>query len=390
MSKVVPGFIEIPSPSFWSNAKLLFQYFSPEEETSKSFVEEFSFRLGNFPDDSLKSETFSSLAFNGKILMSFFISDGKKFFPILPRRYSCVLIERWAEIFQAYHKEVLSKDITYSMEIGAEVYKYIKSRVRSSTLKPLISAHTKKGPHELTFSTMFISKDRLILLYIVNPAYSKEETEEELHNIFPKLREALKLISEPPMALDLHIDRMTIKFQVNEEDALPKPELFIIVPPVAPRNTVIGFREEPPGKIIPLDQFIAIIDELDDTDTLSSFLEYLEDYESRFMTLPLNCLDKFGSFKDSYGVLIEGVKEPTFIVLDPHWGSKLRYKTLCEHWKLYPEVHYFDHPRSWNIIKETETRIRLEARGYFGSALYCTFNTSHIFITTPFMDMSFE
>ncbi|MBI3583424.1 MAG: hypothetical protein HY096_05670 [Nitrospinae bacterium] len=123
---------------------------------------------------------------------------------------------------------------------------------------------------------------------------------------------------------------------------------------------------------------------------LASFLEYLDEYDERIKSPMIGTLDKFASFKDSYGILIEGALNYDLISLDPHWGTTMRYKTLSEFWKLYPEKNFFDHPRSWKVKKETGTRVRLEARGYFGSALYCKFGSVDIFLNAPFDKMSFE
>ena len=42
------------------------------------------------------------------------------------------------------------------------------------------------------------------------------------------------------------------------------------------------------------------------------------------------------------------------------------------------------------LQKETESRVRLESRGYLGCALYCRVGSTHIFINAPFDKMSYE
>ena len=101
-------------------------------------------------------------------------------------------------------------------------------------------------------------------------------------------------------------------------------------------------------------------------------------------------LDKFASFKDSYGILIGGALEPDYIILDPHWGTRMRYQSLAEFWKIYPEIDFFDHPRTWKVKQETETRTRLEARGYFGSAICCRIGSISIYLTAPFSEMGYQ
>lgn len=85
-----------------------------------------------------------------------------------------------------------------------------------------------------------------------------------------------------------------------------------------------------------------------------------------------------------------GALEPDFIMLDPHWGTNLRYNSLAEFWKIYPEIDFFGHPRTWRLKQETDTRIRLEARGYFGSAIYFKLGQTNVFLTAPFHEMEYK
>ena len=137
-----------------------------------------------------------------------------------------------------------------------------------------------------------------------------------------------------------------------------------------------------------LDSFLGIIDELENQGMLADFFEYLEEIGPKLQP-GFTMLDKFASFKDSEGILIGGALKTDFISIDPHWGTSIRYKTLSEFWKKFPEHGFFGPPRSWKVKTETETRIRLIARGYFGSALYLRIGHTDVFLTAPFDSMDY-
>jgi len=390
LSEVSPGHIEVPSKEFWQNVTDLYAKYDLSSKYDKTFLKCFSIQVGDWPREYLKFEIFNELVFNGKVVPKCFLHHNSRYFLLLPRRYFSILYTSWSKVYRDYHMKIVKNDMPYSYHIGKELYHYIKSRIKSEYLFPFVSAVLSDGsPHKVIFSTSLISKDRLILFYVANPIFSKEITEKELTDIAPKLIEAIKLLSESPVKLALHLERKNVQIS-SKTDKVLKSELFVVIPEVCIDLLVISVPRSLPGNVIFMDQLLGIIDELDDEEMLSSFIEYREENDKRIKSSLAGPLDVFGSFKSSYGVLIEGARNPDFIMLDPHWGTRLRYETLLEFWRLYPEVNFFDHPRSWKVSRETECRIRLESRGYFGWAIYCKVDITHVFLTSPFYKMSFE
>ena len=386
-----PGHIEIPSRQFWQNATEFYSNFKPQHYYEESFLKNYSLQLGSLSQECLKLGTFQDMVFRGKVLPKFFIQHKDQYLPILPRRYSSILFDSWSKICEENYAKIARDGVPYSMSIGGELYRYIKTRINSKFLYPFVSAVTQQGsPHEILFSTAFVSQDRLTLVYVTNPNYSKQKTEEEINKISPKLEEALNLIAIHPPTLALHRERQNVQFQSRTNAKTLKPLLFVIIPQVSTEIDPISIPVSLPGEVMFLDQFLGILDELEDVDILASFMEYMEKYDDLIKNPVISTLDKFGSFRSSYGVLVEGAQDYSFISLDPHWGSNMRYETLSEFWKVYPDVHFFDHPRSWKVKRETESRVRLEARGYLGCALYCQVGSTHIFLNSPFDKMSYE
>ena len=195
----------------------------------------------------------------------------------------------------------------------------------------MVSAVFRDGsPHETLFSTVFISKDRLILIYVTNPVFSKEETTKELEDIAPRLRKAIELFNTLPLTLALHLERENVQFH---SEAKLKPELFVVMPQISTDVFSVSVPRSLPGSVMFMDQLLGIVDELEEVDTFTAFLEFREEYDECLESLFVGPLDVFGSFKDSLGILVQGALDFDFISLDPHWGSRLRYKTLSEFWK---------------------------------------------------------
>jgi len=388
--EISQGDLEIPPEEFWQNAQSFYSHFKPEQIVPESFTEIFSINLGEYPKESLDFDTFGEKVFTGTLVQAFFIKHESRYFPILPRRYSSILFDRWSEVFQEHSEKVESSGERYVLRLGGQLHQYINKRLRTDNIFPVASAVTEKGmPHDTLFPTVFISKNKLVMLYLTQPALSSKKTEGELTKIAPELNKALELASSQPTTLGLHLDRQNVQIRSESGRATLEPELIILIPQVSTQLHSIAIPKSLPGRVMFLDSFLGIIDELEYAETFEDFLEYLDEIEGRTQSA-LSMLDKFASFKDSYGILIGGALEPDYIVLDPHWGTRMRYQSLEEFWKIYPEVDFFDHPRTWKVKEETETRTRLEARGYFGSALYCRIGPASVYLTAPFSEMEYQ
>lgn len=384
------GHIEVPPKGFWEDAQSFYSQFKPEEKIPGYFLRAYSLRLGTLPRELLAWESFGRSVFRGTLLPAFFIEHGSRYFCILPRRYSSILFDTWSEIFQKNRDKIEASGERHYMSLVGQVYHFVKKRLKTNHIYPLVSAVTQDGkPHEIVFSTGFISKDKLILLYLTHPSLSGKTIGEELKDIAPKLNEAVTLAASQPVTLALHTERKNIQFRSASGMESLSPEVMVLIPQVSTQVRAFLVPEYLPGKVVGLDSFLGIVDEVEDVEDFADFIEFLEGIEGR--TPPgLSMLDKFASFKDSYGVLVDGALGFDYILLDPHWGSQRRYKSLSEFWSIYPEADFFDHPRTWRVTQETGTRVRFEARGYFGAALHCKIGSTNVYMTAPFAEMSFQ
>lgn len=385
------GHVEIPLEGFWEDAQSFYSKFRPEERYPEHFLKAYSLQLGTLPHELLTYERFGETVYQGMLLPAFFIEHKSRYFCILPRRYPSILFDAWSEVLEKNKDKIEATGKRLYMSLSAGVHRFLKKRIRTDLVYPLVSAVKKDGkPHEMIFTTGFLSKDKLILIYLAQPTLSGKTTQEELETITPMLNEAVALTLSQPTTLALHLERQNVQFQPASERKSLKTEVIVVIPQASTQVEPFSIPESLPGRVMWLDSLLGIADELEDEEDIANFIEYLDEIESRIHHHALSMLDKFASFKDSEGVLIGGALKYDYISLDPHWGSQRRYKTLSEFWSIYPEVDFFDHPRTWTVKQETETRVRFVARGYFGFALNCKIGSTNIYMTAPFAEMSFE
>lgn len=389
--KISLGHIEVPSESFWLQTHKLYSENFSIDFSSFLGLNDYFIELGSVKEEDISGSDFGNKIFEGSLLPTYFIRNGNKYYPILARRFSNILIEKWSKIFSQYNTQIKKDKFSYKDILSIQVSNFLQVRFRKQDFYPIVSAlYDDKKPHELIFSGYIIVEDKLVLFYIAKPYSTKEEIGRELNELEPKLKEAIDLISKEPATLALHLERKNVIYKPVAGNKKLKPQIFVILPQVTLEGFPIAVSKDFPGRIIFLDEFLGVMDEIESPKELSEFIDYLETIETR-ITIPLiTFLDQYGSFKDSSGVLIRGANEPTDIMIDPFWGTDSRYKSLRSFWEIYPEINFMGHPKSWKIKQETPTRTRLSARSYLGCALYFKVQNTNIFLTSPLDCQSYE
>ncbi len=390
LGDISQGYKEIPPENFWQEASNFYKNFVPQELLKESFLENYSQEIGQSRPELSSRELFESVL-DGKPLPFMFLRCQDRFLLVLPRRISEVLLEDWSNVFAQHRNELFGTDKRYFTHLSGAVYKYLRFRINKKDLFGLTNAvDLKDHPHELLFSASILAKNQLIMIYVADPFTKSEEINQHLQDVAPKLIEAMTLISKTPVSLGLNLEQQIVKFQSKTSSEALAPMLVVVLPQATFHPLRIRMPVSLSGRFIFLDHFLGIFDELDNPDEFISFIEYFEEIRDRVDNPFTSMLDYYASYKDSHGVLISGARKPGFIMLDPHWGSEMRYESLSEFWSMYPDIGFFDYPRGWKPIRETDTRVRLVARGYFGSALYTEIGETKVFITAPYEDLTYE
>jgi hypothetical protein len=173
------------------------------------------------------------------------------------------------------------------MSLSAGVHRFLKKRIRTDLIYPLVSAVKKDGkPQEIIFTTGFVSKDKLILIYLAQPTLSGKKTQEELETITPMLNEAVALTSTRPTTLALHLERQNVQFQPASESKSLKTEIIVVIPQASMQVEPFSIPENLPGRVMWLDSLLGIMDELEDDEDEPRHSRENEDEKANDRHLP--------------------------------------------------------------------------------------------------------
>lgn len=386
----------LPSEDFWRVCINFINHFKPEERYPSSLLNEYSKDLIGTRMHKIPSETeFLTKAYDGKNCFYFFLKRKNKYFPVLPRKYFAVLYDKWGSILNENY-DLIEKEFKYhEIRIGIQFYHFLKLRFKEEDIffiNSPVDADLKF--HKSLFTSAFRSRNNLILIHVLPPRESKTQ-QKILNSLTKELREAQELVSKPLTRIGLHGENQIVQFESHKNPGLGLNSIIFTVIPhcTTGYGGIIGQPNDLPGEIIGLDQLLGIFDEIKNLDEFADFWGYAERMRSSFGISPMSSyLDLFGSYRDSSGVLIPGASVPDFVIVDPHWGSGFRYRSLSEFWKKYPEENFFGHPRSWSIDEKRKLKevVVLKSRSFFGYVYCCPLGDTWFFINAPVDSLSFD
>lgn len=370
LEDVRPGHLELPSEVFWKDAISFLDTYNLDDFSLdmlglyiKDLVE-----TCKFPDIN----TFIENAHRGRNCCYFFIRKGQKIYPVMPRKWLTVIYDKWGFIFRDNFLEITKRfdKSKPNVLIGIKIGHFISDRMDNDYVFTLVAPLNAdmKPPHDLIYTAIY-ADDRLYLIYTTPPVFNRDDPSKHLEEVALKLKESAELVKKVPVRLGLFAKNKTIELRPKKAKRL-EPVFIIALPSVI--SDTEGSIRIPDGieaEIMTLDQLTGIFDEVKNFGELNDYIDYLNEEREKARIPGLNSyLDKFGSFKDSHGVLVSGALEPNMIILDFGWGSNYRYESLKKFWASYPEVNLFGHPRSWTIPEDrkTATGMILNSKNFFG------------------------
>jgi len=394
LEDIRPGHIEVPSEVFWKGAVNFLNSYKPDDFSpdilglyTKNLIE-----ANEFPDIN----NFVENAFRGRNCCYFFIQKGPKIYPVMPRKWLTVIYDKWGFLLKDNFDEITKRlgKSKLNVLIGIRVGHFISDRMDKDHVFTFVAPlkADMKPPHDLIYTAIHAG-DRLYLIYTAPPVFNRDDLSKHLEEIVPKLKESADLIKTAPVRLAQFVEERAIEFR-SEKTANLVPMFIIALPSVI--SDTEGSIRVPDGieaEIMTLDQLAGIFDEIENPKELNDFMDYLNDERAKARIPGLNSyLDRFGSFKDSHGVLVPGALEPDMIMLDFGWGSNYRFESLRKFWASYPEENLFGHPRSWTIPEDrkTATGLILNSKNFFGYAYLQKVKETTFFINAPVHRMDLE
>lgn len=122
------GHIEIANENFWIQAKNLFDELCRANFVNDFIAKDYIINLGTTDINILAADKVVENALNGTLIPAFYIRNDSEFFPILPRRYSEILIENWAKLFTKFGKQIEKTKEGYQKKVNIELAKFLKAR----------------------------------------------------------------------------------------------------------------------------------------------------------------------------------------------------------------------------------------------------------------------
>ncbi len=396
IENIIPGYFETPSEDFWKIACEFLDKYDPRNDYNSQILEQYTKELiepASFPS----METFVDNAYRGRNCMYFFLKIKNAYYPVVPRKWLTVIYDTWGALLKKNYANILKKleKNEPNVLIGLNLARFILDRMPEGNVFSLVGSvgSDLKSAHDLIYTAIH-AEDKLFLIYVTPPFFTQNDLDEHLKEVQPKLKQSADLVGQLPTRLGLIAEQQIVEFKSIKGEKSLEPIFLIALPvPLSDMEASIALPEGIVVEIMTLDQVAGIFDEIKDTKELSDLFDYLaREKELARITTANSYLDKFGSFRDSNGVLVSGALEPDVIMLDFSWGSNFRFKSLKEFWGLYPQENFYGHPRSWTIPadRKTKTGFTLNSRTFLGYAYFQKIGQAAFFINAPVHRMALE
>jgi len=384
---IEPGGFEIPTEEFWKACVDFLESYSPVDEHGSDVVMRFTKDL-DATSELPKPDVFANRLHSGENCFYFFLKLGEKIYPVMPRRFLSILYDTWGKILKDHIEEIEKTVEHFELVIPWQFIQFVRARLNPDNIFDLACAlEADERPHPTVFAIALIARDDLILFHIPTSFLASRlggnRPVRELADCFAS---AKALLSVSPVRLGLIGMGKTVQLEPEEARVTLSPLLIAGIPVATINSRGFSLPNDFEGEVIHLTQLLGIIDEVENAEELGRFFRYRSSSRNDGgMIAPINSdLDLFGSFRDSHNVLVAGATNPTFIMLDPHWGSNFRYSSLKKFWALYPRDAFLEEPRGWKAASvDDDGTVVLQARSHFAYYRLVRVGDAELFIQTP-------
>jgi len=390
--KTEPGHLEIPPEWFWTSSSRFFDVFSLAQGFDTQLANQYSFVPEAVQPPELPDVmTFTERAMEGKNCLYFFIRYGDRYYPVMPRKHLSVLYDTWGDLLEKNIKiiERANKHVNGVMDI--ELFKYAHTRIKDKDIFGLVTAlEPGDKPQEMKFACAIHAGDHLYLIHIVPIVEYLKDFNGYLNGLAQRLAAVTNRLTNIPTRLGVWSEQKIVEFRSNDGTHAIEPAYILTTPYLKTEVRSIVVPKDLQATLIPIDQLLGLLDEVEEAEELGRFLDYREGLLSESRILPITSfLDLYGSFRDSHSVLIGGAVKPTMLFLDPNWGTNYRYQSLSTFWSKFPDVSFIGHPRGWVFPKDGPDNV-IKSKQYRGYAYFETMGKTVCFINSPVGRMEYE
>jgi len=357
------AYIEAPSEDFWLSCCAVLMRVGDDIAEWRDKTERALDAHFGVSSAALTSSTFGDAIMQGEALPFLAVEIGGTWVPMSVRSAPAVVIDHWA------NKE--SVDTTVNVHTHRRLARFVAERFPRTVIGPLSPCVDDAVCQDIPISCVITSDSAVYLICLCDHA-STERLSNAAKEIYAKVRSGARLHFRISDGREIILSK--------DGSSGPKPDELHILIVVTQASTSFGSIRLPerPARLLPLADFVTIFDSLNDLEELESYWKFV-DSQKHSLTPFSGPSDLYASFKDTYGVLVEGAISPTFIGLDPHWGTSWRFKALADFWSLAPRV-FPDGSAGWLLTEGTEGVVNLQSRhhkalAYSTSVGDCTVQT---------------
>lgn len=300
-------------------------------------------RLAGFtPPASVQA--FGDATMRGMALPLLAVETERGWIPVSVRSGPGVVIDHWAE------KRLRG--------VGSQTHRalawFVAERFLGTAIGPMSPVVGEFAYDDLAISCI-VSSGSLVYLICAIDHSTHERVARASKALYARLRRDQNLMFR-------HADGRELLLSRDGKESPTADEVRVVMV-VTQSTTSLGSIEMPdrPARIVPLGDFVTILDSLDEMSDLESFWNFVDSERAKLSPFSTGPADLFASFKDSYGVLVDGATSPDLIMLDPHWGTSWRYKQLLSFWLRAPRK-FPDGSSGWRLGDSTSGVIALESR----------------------------
>lgn len=338
--------VEVPSEDFWLTCSAMLRQVGDDIADWRDKVGgALETRFGGFKAP-LTSSAFGDAVMQGAALPFLGVESDGTWVPMSVRSAPGVVIDHWA------NKEVVGQMV--NAHTHRRLARFVAERFPGTVVGPLTLFVGDAVCEDLPISCV-ISADSGVYLICACDHASNEQLSNAAKGTYAKVRRGA------PIHFRL-ADGRGLMLSKDGSTGPSADELHIVIV-VTQAGTSFGAIDVPerPARLLPLADFITIFDSLNDLDELERYWKFVDSQRRSLSPFSTGPADLYASFKDTHGVLVEGAISPTFIGLDPHWGTSWRFKALTDFWSRAPSV-FPDGSAGWRLTHGTKGVVELQSR----------------------------
>lgn len=338
-----PGHIEIPAEAFWARCR--------EAVISASLLSETSgvsaglvLRPGQFtPPHNWMN--FGDAIMTGSALPAFLLEVGCRRYPMALRNSAGAVIRYWSD--KRPNDEAVVK--AASNAIGA----FLEERFDPDSLitGPFHLVSPKQRlPYTFAAAMMGGPKVHLIIALAYSSLARLSDIERDVRTF---LNMQVNWAMQRPGETGVHQIR-------GKNGTLPTNGELDLIAVLAGVETTTRAVKVPKTKVrvLPLADFVTIYDSVEELEELDGFWTFVDRHALSISAFS-SVVDRFAAYRDSHKLLAAGAITPSFIGLDPHWGSTWRFQQLTEFWRNAPPLFPDDRTAAWKVKREHDHLYRL-------------------------------